>query len=105
MSDYVAPTYNNIIIGAGEDETIYTAPTYNNIIITDEAASGTGRYAIVIYQNKMVTISSTLLGTGLQPVVIESDGKIHTRATTEGTPIVDIDGKRATLPEGDYLLI
>lgn len=99
---YIPPPYNNIIIGEGE--TTYTAPTYNNIIISD-VETGTGRYAIVMYQNHMVTISDTLLGTGLSPIVIMPNGDKRTRESTEGIPLVMINGHPTTLPDEDYLII
>lgn len=101
---YVPPPYNNIIFG--EEVASYTPPLYNNIIFNEDAADGAiGRYAIVYYENGMITISSALLGTGLQPIVVENDGSIHTRETTEGTPIVIINDEVCTLPETEYLLI
>ena len=101
---YVPPPYNNIVFG--EEVASYTPPLYNNIIFNEDAADGaTGRYAIVYYENGMVTISSALLGTGLQPFVIETNGDIHTREVDEGIPLVFINNELCTLPENEYLLI
>lgn len=97
---YTPPAYNNIVIGVPDG--VYTPPNYNNIIIG--ATLGIGRYALVIYSNMMVTISSALLGTGLQPLVLDG-GEVHPRETTEGIPIVMMNNELVTLPEEDYLLI
>lgn len=97
-----SPPYNNIIIG--EDLSVYTPPAYNSIVIS-ESNAGIGRYAIVLYQNHMATISDTLLGTGLSPIVIMEDGEYRTRQSTEGTPLVIIENKIVPLPTEDYLII
>ena len=98
---YTPPAYNNLKIGSAPKP--YTAPLYNYIIIG--GAQGIGRYAIVLYQNHMATISSALLGTGLSPIVVMDNGEYRTRQGTEGTPLVMIDKKIVPLPTEDYLLI
>lgn len=98
---YIPPSYDNIIIG-DEEVPNYTPPTYDNIIISE--VQGIGRYALVLYNNHMVTISDTLVGTGLQPYVLV-DGKLKLRNTSEGTPVIFKNGSLCTLAEEDYLII
>lgn len=97
---YIAPNYNNIIIG--EAIIVDKQVLYNNITIGE--FDGIGHYAIVMYENNMITISDDLLGTGLMPIVLEN-GKRHSRVLDEGIPIIKINNKLSTLPEEDYLII
>lgn len=98
---YTPPSFDNIIIGM---DTLppYNPPNYNNIIISENP--GIGRYAIVRYANGMGTISDTLLGTGLKPLVWEN-GDYHIQQDNEGTPLVFVNGELSTLPDEDYLVI
>lgn len=98
---YIPPSFDNIVIGE-EALPVYTPPTYNNIIIAETL--GIGRYAIVSYNNHMVTISDTLLGTGLKPYVWY-EGVLKVRENAEGIPFIFKNGVPCTLPEEDYLII
>lgn len=99
---YIPPAYNNIIIG--NISTAYVPPAYNNIIIGDYLSEG--RYAVVFYENNMITISDTLLGTSLPPIVFDLvDKTVHPRVLNEGIPVILENGRLVTLAADEELLI
>ena len=100
---YTPPAYNNIVIGS--NSTAYTAPLYNNIIIGEITIIN--EYAVVMYNNYMITISSDLVGTGLVPLVFNQvTKKVHPKIEGQvDIPVILKNGKLTTLAENENLLI
>lgn len=62
------------------------------------------RRALTLISGVRRRVSDAQLGTGLKPLVLNG-GALKLRATTEGTPVVFVDGKLKTLAAGETLEI
>lgn len=67
-----------------------------------DSGSATHYPATILSAGKLATIPAAQLGTGKKPVVYLS-GRLRQRATTEGTPIVFVNGRYRLLAAGETL--